>query len=484
VVLVLRLEVKRCDGPQLLTDDLERVVVRIAVAHHQLEGMHVACVGIVRGQQAHDGTRRGILRNDIGRQEHFGRRLVVADHQDHQRRLDAQPAQIRGPHAELIFALRREVQHPDRPQFLADDLEGPVVHVALAHYQLERVGVVGVRVQGRQQSDDRTRRSILCHRGRSQDHVGRRFVDVRHLDDQRRFHAQAAQVGGPHADVVLVLRLEVQRPDRPQFLADDHEGPVVRVALARHELERVRIAHVRIGRRQLADHRARGRIFRNIRGRQEHFGRRFVDVDDLDCQGSFDAQTGSIGGPHADLVVALRVDIQRHDRLQLLAVDRKGSVVRIAVPRNECKGVGIVHVGIHGGQDADDGTGDCVFRNAVRREDDILRSDVVRQGGDVWRGQIHHPPQQVAGIQGTERPVAGDVADDSRIDGGVQDSRGARGPGVWRIDGKAAVQTDTNSGEQTCVLRVVPQVSIGIAHKHDGVQSVVGRRRQLARIDV
>jgi len=346
------------------------------------------------------------------------------------------------------------------------------------------VGVVGVRVQGRQQSDDRTRRSILCHRGRSQDHVGRRFVDVRHLDDQRRFHAQAAQVGGPHADVVLVLRLEVQRPDRPQFLADDLEGPVVRVALARHELERVRIAHVRIGRRQLADHRARGRIFRNIRGRQEHFGRRFVDVDDLDCQGSFDAQTGSIGGPHADLVVALRVDIQRHDRLQLLAVDRKGSVVRIAVPRNECKGVGIVHVGIHGGQDADDGTGDCVFRNAVRREDDILRSDVVRQGGDVWRGQIHHPPQQVAGIQGTERPVAGDVADDSRIDGGVQDSRGARGPGVWRIDGKAAVQTDTNSGEQTCVLRVVPQVSIGIAHKHDGVQSVVGRRRQLARIDV
>jgi hypothetical protein len=160
--------------------------------------------------------------------------------------LDEEPSRIGATHTDAVRSIRLEIERFRRLQRIAGDSEGSVVVVSVACHQRVMVRIGAIWIAGGESADGRPGRLVLGNRVVGEGDVRGGLVDVRDGDGEGYLEVEGSLVGGAHADVVRLFRLEVEDGSRPQFVAGNGEGGVVRRAGADYQRVRVR-ATVRVG---------------------------------------------------------------------------------------------------------------------------------------------------------------------------------------------------------------------------------------------
>ncbi len=96
------------------------------------------------------------------------------------------------------------------------------------------------------------------------------------------FKSFAARIRRLNSDAVTALRVEVDRCRRSQFIADDGERGVVRVASAGYQRIGERVGGIHVGGGEGSNHGSRDRIIRNRIIAQSDRGGSFIDVVNID----------------------------------------------------------------------------------------------------------------------------------------------------------------------------------------------------------
>ena len=366
-----RLAVRREDEREHAAGS-DRELRRVGSAHDRV-GERGAGVHVGRRHGLHDGLVLGDGHCRIGGQ---CRRLVDVRHADRKHLLERRVALVGYLDADRVTALPLEVECLGGLELIAGDGERIVVGAAVTGD--ERVGerVAGIRVGRGKEADHRADGVVFRNRRGGEGDVRRRFVDVRHGDGDRLRGGEAAIA---HFDdhVVHVVGVCVGRS-----IEVWRDGEREHATRGDRELRRIFTAHDRVGERGIRIHvgcrrHLHGRLVlgdADFRAGGERG--RLVGVGHADREDLVERRIVLVGGPNADRVAALGLEVERFGRLQFVANDRERGVVGVAFSGHERVGERVAGVGVARRERADDCVDRVVFTDRGGGERDIGRGVV------------------------------------------------------------------------------------------------------------
>ena len=221
-------------------------------------------IGILidRSKVSDDAIVPCVLGEVCRRERHPCWGIIRIEHLDDERVASSVASRIGGLNPNVVSVLGFEIESGLGTQLIANDHKSVVVSASSAGNQLEEGLLIGVWIIGSEDSHEQVR-GILGDLVRTEDHLGRDFVDVHDTDRKVSENILAGDIGGPDSHLIGRLGFEVENRVRKQLRSRNLEYSVVeRIG---HQRKFDRPCQIRIDRREQPDEASRGGIFQEVR---------------------------------------------------------------------------------------------------------------------------------------------------------------------------------------------------------------------------
>ena len=244
------------------------------------------------------------------------------------------------------------------------------------------------------------------------------------------------------------------------------------------------VGHVGVGRGEEAHNGARRLILGDTRIRQRDRGRRFVHVTDGDREHLVQEQARLVGSAEPNRVAGFRFAIENGRGFQLVPLDHKQAVVRVAWPFDETIGMRVVEIGIGRGQRSDNRADRLVFGQGRRRQLERRGRLILWQRRNVGGRETDNLAENVAGIQRAETLATRDVADQRRRRWPGTACETGTSCGSRLVYRQAGVESYTDACHEPGIFGVVAPIGIGIPRKRDDMNGTVAGCLHGAGVDL